>query len=167
VQFHDPRHFGTLKFVKGREQLNRKLATLGPDMLSGPPDEAGFRSALLKKPTRTVAEALMDQSVVSGVGNYVKCEALYAAGVSPHRTVESLTCLEHMHLRRAIIDVMEASYTSGGATIATYRQGDGAKGQAQSRFMVYGNKTDPSGNPVVREQTLDGRTTHWCPAIQA
>ena len=46
-----------MKFVKGREQLNRKLATLGPDMLNGPPDEAGFRSALLKKPTRTFSEA--------------------------------------------------------------------------------------------------------------
>ena len=167
VQFHDPRHFGTLKFVRGKEALDRKLATLGPDMLNAPPNEEPFREALLRKGHKTLAEVLMDQSVVSGVGNYVKAEALYLARLSPHRRPDELITAEISRLRRAIIDVMKASYESGGATFATYFQGDGRPGQATSRFVVYGNRTDPLGNPVVREETKDGRTTHWVPAVQS
>lgn len=166
VQFRDPRHFGTLKFVRGEEALKKKLATLGPDMLNDPPDAAAFRAALFRKPTLTIAEALMDQSVVSGVGNYVKAEALYAAGISPHRFVASLAAQEREALRDGIVKVMRDSYESGGATIATYRQGDGVEGKTQERFACYGRKSDPRGSPIVSEQTKDGRTTWWCPVVQ-
>lgn len=108
----------------------------------------------------------MDQSVISGVGNYVKAEALYLAELSPHRTVGSLTLAETDVLHQQIINVMKAAYNTGGATFSTYRNPDGSRGNAQQRFVVYGNKVDPLGNPVIKEETRDGRTTHWCPTIQ-
>lgn len=166
LYFNDSRHFGTLKFVKGDGALFKKLASLGPDMLNDPPTTQEFVDRLLKKPNKTLAEVLMDQSVISGVGNYVKAEALYLAELSPHRLVDSLLVAEMARLRQQIINVMKASYNTGGATLSTYRQVDGKKGAAQSRFVVYGNKTDPMGNPVIKEETLDGRTTHWVPAVQ-
>lgn len=168
INFRDPRHFGTVKFVhdpNGTKTL-KKLNSLGPDMLSDPPNEAKFRQALLRKHEKTLAEVLMDQSVVSGVGNYVKAESLYAAKLSPHRLVRDIATHEFESLRTAIIDVMQSSYKSGGATISTYRNPDGSKGEAQRRFVVYGNKTDLLGNEVIREETKDGRTTHWCPKVQ-
>ena len=166
--FRDPRHFGTLKFVHDPDDsvTKKKLATLGPDMLHNPPDERTFRVELLRKNQKTLAEALMDQSVVSGVGNYVKAEALYLAELSPHRVIRDLSTQEIERLRVQIINVMKASYNTGGATISTYRNVDGTKGGAQRRFAVYGNQTDPMGNPVVREETKDGRTTHWVPSVQ-
>lgn len=168
VYFNDARHFGTLKFVHDPtgELTQKKLATLGPDMLNDPPDTQAFCKALLRKADRTLAEVLMDQSVVSGVGNYVKAESLYAAALSPHRKVIDLDPLEMERLRKHIVLVMRAAYESGGATIATYRQADGAEGHAQRRFAVYGHAADPLGNPVTNEATLDGRTTWWSPAIQ-
>ena len=166
LNFDDPRHFGTLKFVNDPALTVKKLATLGPDMLNDPPDLAEFELRLGKRFSKTLAEALMDQSVVSGVGNYVKAEALYLAELSPHRTVSSLKAGERQRLRDQIITVMKASYATGGATISTYRNPDGKPGEAQRRFAVYGNKTDPMGNPVIREETKDGRTTHWVPSIQ-
>jgi formamidopyrimidine-DNA glycosylase len=166
VNFRDPRHFGTLKFVNNQKQMERKLASLGPDMLNDPPDTTKFRQALLRKHDRTLAEVLMDQSVVSGVGNYVKAESLYLAELSPHRLVRDLKTAEFEHLRQQIINVMRASYNNGGATIRSYVNVDGTKGGMTSRFAVYGNKTDPMGNPVVKEETADGRTTHWVPTIQ-
>ena len=169
LHFRDPRHFGTVKFVYDPDDVltKKKLSSLGPDMLKNPPDEQTFRAAIRTKANnKTLAEALMDQSVISGVGNYVKAEALYLAELSPHRTVSSLSGTDLEHLRQQIINVMGASYNSGGATISTYRNVDGSKGGAQRRFAVYGNSTDPMGNPVVKEETKDGRTTHWVPAIQ-
>jgi len=166
INFNDQRHFGTLKLVKGREALDKKLASLGPDMLNAPPDEQAFRVAMRRRNNKTLAEALMDQSVVSGVGNYIKAEALYLAELSPHREVSSLSGTDMEHLRKQIINVMRASYNNDGATIRSYLNVDGTKGGMKSRFLVYDNRTDPLGNPVVKEETKDGRTTHWVPAIQ-
>lgn len=166
INFNDPRHFGTVKLVKGRPALDKKLATLGPDMLNDPPTYEVFRDRLTRSHHVTLAEALMDQTCVSGVGNYIKAESLYLAELSPHRYTDTLTALEMARLREQVINVMRAAYATGGATISTYRNVDGSKGGMKSRFAVYGNKTDPFGNPVVKEETLDGRTTHWCPAIQ-
>lgn len=164
--FNDPRHFGTLKFVKGPEALSKKLASLGPDMLSNLPTAQEFTERLDRRADKTVVEALMDQSVVSGVGNYVKCESLFFAEISPHRVVDTLTARERERLRQQIMAVMQASYATNGATFSTYQNPDGSKGNASSRFVVYGNKTDPIGNPVIREETKDGRTTHWVKEIQ-
>lgn len=166
--FNDPRHFGTIKFVHDHtgEKTQAKLDSLGPDMLSSPPTPEQFKDRLLVKPNRTVAETVMDQRCVSGVGNYVKAESLYLAELSPHRIISSLSYDEIEQLRVQITNVMQASYNTGGATISTYRNVDGTKGGAQTRFAVYGNKVDPMGNPVTKEETKDGRTTWWVPSIQ-
>ena len=168
LNFRDPRHFGTLKFIHepGGEQTQKKLDGLGPDMLNDPPDVEQFKKRLARRAKKTLAEALMDQSVVSGVGNYIKAEALYLAELSPHRIVNETSDAELERLRQQITNVMRASYNTGGATFSTYRNPDGSRGSAQRRFVVYGNRTDPMGNPVVKEATLDGRTTHWVPAVQ-
>lgn len=166
LYFNDARHFGTLKFVDDESEHRRKLASLGPDMLSDPPNLAGFELRLAKRYGKTLAETLMDQSVVSGVGNYVKAEALYGARLSPHRRVSSLKATERESLRYHIIKVLQSSYKHGGATLYTYQNSDGTSGTAQRRFAVYGNRTDPLGHEVVSEETLDGRTTWWVPAMQ-
>ena len=168
LYFNDHRHFGTVKFLHEPDGVltQKKLDSLGPDMLSDPPDEQKFRVALNRRNQRTLAEVLMDQSVISGVGNYVKAEALYLSELSPHRVVCELSSIEIERLRTQIINVMKASYNNSGATFRTYRNPDGAEGGMQRRFVVYGNQTDPLGNPVVKEETKDGRTTHWVPAIQ-
>lgn len=166
--FNDPRHFGTLRFVhdpKG-DKTDAKRRSLGPDMLNDPPTHDFFAECIRFTPKRTLAEALMDQRCVSGVGNYVKAEALWLARLSPHRRCDGLDYDELARLCDAVTGVMLASYRSGGATISTYRNVDGEPGEAQRRFAVYGHTVDPLGNPVVREATKDGRTTWWSPAIQ-
>lgn len=166
LYFNDPRHFGTIKFVRGNDKLAKKLESLGPDMLNQPPDCDLFRQRLRQHNSKTLAEVLMNQSVVSGVGNYVKAEALYLAELSPHREVSSCNSADLEHLRRQIVNVMLASYNNNGATIRSYLNVDGTKGGMKTRFLVYGNQTDPLGNPVVKEETKDGRTTHWVPSVQ-
>lgn len=167
AHFSDPRHFGTVKFSFGNEALEAKLATLGPDMLSDPPYGVTFAEIIHRKPNRTIVEALMDQHTVSGVGNYIKCEALFAAGISPHRTCGSLSETSLAILRDAIVDVMQRSYAAQGSTIHTYKNVDGSDGGFSSQLRVYGKKSVSSSDPVIKELTKDGRTTHWVPSIQS
>ena len=166
VFYVDTRNFGTIKIVHGKSALISKLDTLGPDMLNENVTLHDFCEALDQKKHWTIAKALMNQSIVCGVGNYVKAEALYRAKISPHRTVGSLSSSELAKLNDSCQVVLRQAYNSNGATIMTYRDASGNAGSASLQFMVYGKKTDPAGSEVIREKTEDGRTTHWVPAVQ-
>ena len=109
----------------------------------------------------------MNQGVFAGVGNYLKCEALYRTRISPHRTVGDLKNFEISMLHRTLQDIMSASYRQGGASIRDYQRIDGGSGDFVFEFEVYGKKKDRDGNTVIRELTSDGRTTHWVPALQS
>ena len=166
VFFNDIRNFGTLKYVTSEKDLKNKLSTLGPDVLSSYVDTELFKSRLDKKPKWSIAKALMNQSVVSGIGNYLKAEILYAAKISPHRLCKDLTKKEIELIAEKSFEITNASYQSGGATILTYKDENNEKGLYSRRFMVYNHKTDPKGNKVIKETTEDKRSTYWVPEIQ-
>jgi len=165
VYFSDQRNFGTLKFTSGKQSLIKKLESLGPDMMHDVDDEVFYKS-LSKKKNWTLSKAVMDQSVIAGVGNYVKAEALWLSRLSPHRKIASLSDEDYARLKHSIHTVLRESFQNGGATLRTYKNFDGTVGQYSSRFAVYNQKTDPDGNEVIKEKTDDGRTTHWVPSVQ-
>jgi formamidopyrimidine-DNA glycosylase len=135
-------------------------------MLSENVSDELFSFCLRSERKKSVCEALMDQSVVCGVGNYVKAEALYRAGISPWRTVDTLSDQEISDLNAAAKQILRQAYADQGASIRDYRTPDGEQGSATLQFMAYGKQEDPSGKKIIREQTPDGRTTHWCPEVQ-
>lgn len=166
VFFVDSRNFGTFKFIRGRSNFLQKLNSLGPDMLSENVSLSTFQERLLKYSERTLPEVLMDQTVICGVGNYVKAEALWRARLSPHRTVSTLTESDMSNLCDSVKEVLRLAYRGRGASIRDYRDANGDEGEATLEFAVYGLKKDPMGNSIVREETLDGRVTHWSPGWQ-
>jgi len=166
VFYNDIRNFGTLKFVKGKESLIEKLSSLGPDLLSEKCSDKTFIERIRTKNKKTIVQVLMDQSVVSGVGNYIKADSLWLSRISPHRKVSEITDEELSFLNKNIRDVMIKSFESGGATIRSYKNFDGENGEYGSKFIVYNKKVDLDGNEVVNEQTKDGRTTWWSPERQ-
>jgi len=166
VYFNDARKCGTLKYVHGREALDDKLSTLGPDMLAEDVDADMFIKRMRKKNNRTITENLMDQTLVSGVGNYLKSECLYFAKISPHRTCAVISDHELTTLNETIKAVIRQSYKTGGATIYTFQNFEGEKGQYTSRFAVYNQKNDPQGREVKSFTSPEGRTTFWVPEVQ-
>jgi formamidopyrimidine-DNA glycosylase len=167
IYFVDPRHFGTIKFVKDEKQHIKKLASLGPDILVDPPMTPEiFAERVLLKPSRTISEALMDQRGISGVGNYLKAEALYRAKVSPRRVVSDMTSEEILSLWSEVVLAARESYADHGASIRTYKTVEGSAGHAQFHFRVYNQKTCPLGHNVLSEETLDKRTSWWCKTCQ-
>jgi len=166
VYYNDVRNFGTLKFIDDKKVLDKKLKSLGPDILTTTIDDKDYKKRFTSKPNKTIAECLMNQSVVSGVGNYLKAEILYCSKVSPHRKVKDISDTEWTSLHSNTITQSRRSYKFGGATIANYRQPNGKEGLYNRRFAVYNQKTDPAGLKVIKEQTADKRTTHWVPEVQ-
>ena len=165
VYFNDIRNFGTVKLINSRSLLDKKLNELGPDMLSGDvSDDVFIRS--IRRYNKTLAEVLMDQKIICGVGNYLKAECLYFSRLSPHRLTSTLSDAELKNLNSVIKKVIKTSYETGGATIYTFSSYDGDKGDYTKRFAVYNQTQDPLGHEVKRETTRDGRTTFWVPTIQ-
>lgn len=165
IYFNDIRNFGTLKFGQKNKDLEQKLGSLGPDMLSEDVSNDLFYHRLIKN-NRSLAEALMDQSTICGVGNYLKSECLYFSGLSPHRMTHELTKEETDNLNHIIKTVIRSSYKTGGATIYTFSGFEGQRGDYSRRFAIYNHTTDPEGREVKRETTRDGRTTFWIPEVQ-
>jgi formamidopyrimidine-DNA glycosylase len=166
VYFNDQRNFGTLKFVRGKFRLIEKLNSFGPDLLAEDIPDDVFIDRIRTRPNWQITKALMDQSIVAGVGNYIKADSLWLSGISPKRNVSSLSDIELSALNRSIAHIMRESYNSGGATIKTYKNFDGSTGEYGRKFLVYNQKTDPDGNEVIKEMTDDKRSTWWCPLTQ-
>jgi len=166
VYYNDTRNFGTLKFVEGKHLMIDKLKSFGPDMLTEDVSDDLFVERLNKKNKWTIAKAIMDQSVVAGVGNYVKADALWLARISPHRLVSSLSSVDFSNLNRSIQQVLRESYESGGATIRSYSGFDDEFGEYGRKFLVYSQDLDLDGNEVIKEETADGRSTWWVPHVQ-
>lgn len=165
-EFVDQRHFGCVHFYMNEEELKKKLSTIGPDFLNSKISESQFLELYKKKGRKNIVMALMDQSLVSGVGNYIKSEALYRARISPHRTVGDLSDEELSKLYEAIKKVTLSSYKHRGMSQENYVDLDGNEGEYVNYLQVYRQKTDPKGRKVVREETKDKRSTFWVPEVQ-
>jgi formamidopyrimidine-DNA glycosylase len=164
--FCDPRNFGTMHCDMSLSALNKKLSSLGLDLLKQEHSLASFKRQVQRRKSKTIVEALMDQSITAGVGNYVKCEALWRSRISPFRVVATLSDTELTLLMESIRAVLLAAYHAHGHTMSDFVDLDGEKGQYSFKLSVYGHAHDILGNPVRRDETPDGRTTYWVPEMQ-
>jgi formamidopyrimidine-DNA glycosylase len=164
VFFRDSRKFGKVLWLRAGEESER-LDRLGVDAL-------GVTGALLFEATRgkqaAIKSALLDQSLIAGVGNIYADEALFLAGVRPARRAGKVTRAECDALAAAIRRVLERSIETGGSSISDYVAPDGADGEYQSERRVYARKGEPCqecGTPI-RRGVIGQRGTHWCPRCQ-
>lgn len=141
-------------------------APLGIDPFSPLYNFNDFKIFIKLKPKRRLAEVLLDQNCISGIGNYLRAEILYKSKLSPWRAVESLSEQELKNLFSDIYTVMVESYQCGGATLATYKSLNGTVGTFVDKLKVYKKKKDPDGNDVVRELDKTKRAMWWVPAVQ-
>lgn len=152
--FKDQIHYGTLKYVHLNEAVE-KMISLGPDVtVDDPAFTYQYLTQLINKyPKWDTAKLLMDQSKISGIGNYLKAEILYDSKIAPHRLCSTLKDEEILAMYTSIINIPSAFYQSyiGGPNI---------------RLHVYNRKKDRLGYNVEKCKTKDGRTSHWVPDVQ-
>lgn len=142
--FHDPRRFGLVDLVPagGDPATHPRLAGLGPEPLD-PGFDGPTLLARLAGRRGPIKVALLDQSVVAGLGNIYVCEALFHAGLAPIRPAGGLSEVEGARLAAAIRAVLADAIAAGGTSLRDYRRTDGTLGSFQHRFAVYGRAGEP------------------------
>ena len=115
-----------------------------------------------------ICDALIEQKIFSGVGNYIRADAMYRAAIKPDRPVNDLSDDELERLRIATCNVIQESYKTEGYTIRDFKHVDGHPGCYIPD--IYGRETDDLGNIVLRERfetsKHKNRTVWWVPAVQ-
>lgn len=160
--YYDPRRFGY--FWVGRGDDLPGMLNIGPDpfQIRVP----AFRK-ILERSAAPVKSILLNQRLVSGLGNIYADESLFRAGIhplSPGRTLGDGA----RRLLGAIRAVLRDAIRRGGSTIRDYRAADGSRGRFQDNLRVYGRGGERCfrcGTPVERV-VAGGRSTHFCPSCQ-
>ncbi|MXX08070.1 MAG: DNA-formamidopyrimidine glycosylase [Synechococcus sp. SB0667_bin_8] len=170
LRFVDTRSFGRMWWVPpgtAASQVITGLQRLGPE-----PFAAAFDGAYLEKrlrgSRRPIKTALLDQSVVAGVGNIYADECLFLAGIPPHVASNSLSQGQLHRLCGQLVRVLARSIQQGGTSFRDFRDLQGVNGNYGQQAWVYGRPDAPCrrcGAPIQR-QVLGGRSSHWCPHCQ-
>ena len=170
VVYRDPRRFGLVTFCKtGDLPQHRLLAHLGAEPLSNSFNGPGLKAALAGKSVN-IKQALLDQKVVSGLGNIYVSEALYRAGIHPMRKAGSISLPRVEDLSQRIRSVLTEALKSGGSSLKDYVNVDGELGYFQHSFDVYDRTGDACRTPkcpgTIRRIVQGARSTFYCPRCQ-
>ncbi|MBO6947544.1 MAG: bifunctional DNA-formamidopyrimidine glycosylase/DNA-(apurinic or apyrimidinic site) lyase [Rhodospirillales bacterium] len=170
IRYNDPRRFGILDlFPEDQLTTHKLLASLGPEPLSNAFDGKTLAENLGDKRS-AIKVAILDQRVVSGVGNIYASEALYRAGISPKRTARTVKGGRADKLAAAIRDVLNDAINAGGSSLRDHRQTSGELGYFQHSFKVYGRGGEICSNEgcgqTIRHFVQGGRSTFYCAKCQ-
>jgi formamidopyrimidine-DNA glycosylase len=168
VRFVDQRMFGGLSISPGGADLPSEIAHIARDPLDPTFDEAGFAAALRKRRTG-IKRALLDQTLVSGVGNIYADEALWASRLHYARPTETLRRGEVQRLLAEAQHVMASALAQGGTSFdALYVNVNGESGYFERSLAVYGRAGEPCrrcGTPIRRDAFMN-RSSYTCPRCQ-
>ena len=170
LRFVDTRSFGQMWWIPPGtpvEAVMTGLSRLGPEPFSADFNSSYLRQTL-KKSARPIKTALLDQSLVAGVGNIYADESLFTAGISPHNPANQLTKAQREALVLALVEVLQASIGAGGTTFSDFRDLTGTNGNYGGMAWVYrrGGQACRRCGTTIRRDRLAGRSTHWCPVCQ-
>jgi formamidopyrimidine-DNA glycosylase len=163
LRFVDPRRFGRLEF-----------RDLGRDEGFGAPGAEPLRIesdafvALFRGRRLAIKAALLNQTLLAGVGNIYADESLFRAGLRPRRNAGRLTRAELERLRLALREVLQHAIRLGGSSVSDYVDAEGVRGFFQLEHCVYQRTGEPCRvcGTVIKRIIVGGRSTHYCPQCQ-
>jgi formamidopyrimidine-DNA glycosylase len=166
LRFRDPRRFGSLHWAIDPEK-HKLLRTLGPEPLGD-----AFSGEYLWKKSRgrrvNIKQFIMNANIIVGVGNIYASEALFQAGINPHRAAGRIALRRYDTLVTAIRDVLQAAIKAGGTTLRDFYGGDGEPGYFQQELAVYGRDDEPCRKckRPISVVVLGQRSTYYCKNCQ-
>ncbi|HEX9515172.1 MAG TPA: bifunctional DNA-formamidopyrimidine glycosylase/DNA-(apurinic or apyrimidinic site) lyase [Streptosporangiaceae bacterium] len=168
LRFVDQRTFGHLCFSPGGAELPAAIAHIAPDPLELAFDDELFAAKVRKRRTG-IKRALLDQALISGVGNIYADEALWRASLHWARGTDALRRADVMRLLGAVRAVFAEAIHAGGTSFdSLYVQVNGQSGYFDRSLAVYGRAGEPCprcGVPVLREKFMN-RSSFRCPRCQ-
>ncbi|SCE65417.1 bifunctional DNA-formamidopyrimidine glycosylase/DNA-(apurinic or apyrimidinic site) lyase [Micromonospora mirobrigensis] len=168
LRFVDQRTFGGLSVSEGGAELPDEIAHIARDPMDPEFSDAGFVAGLRRRRTE-VKRALLDQTLISGVGNIYADEALWRAKLHGARPTDALTAPAASRLLGHVRDVLGEAITSGGTSFdALYVNVNGESGYFDRSLNAYGREGEPCrrcGAPIRREAFMN-RSSFSCPRCQ-
>jgi formamidopyrimidine-DNA glycosylase len=159
LRFVDARRFGRLSVrAEGYGGPGAEPLTIGEEEFVG----------LFKGRKIAIKAALLNQSLLHGVGNIYADESLFRAGIRPRRQAGKLTRKELLRLREELVTVLRHAIQLGGSSVSDYVDADGVRGFFQLEHKVYGRAGESCrdcGNGL-KKIVVGGRTTVYCPGCQ-
>ena len=165
VRFVDPRRFGRLAVVGARPSAAGRFQAPGEEPLES---QAARFIELFRGRKTPIKSALLNQKLLSGVGNIYADESLFRAGIRPRRRAASLTGDQLRKLHAAVQEVLREAIELGGSSVSDYVNADGEEGFFQLQHRVYGREGEPClvcGTPIKRV-VIAGRSSHYCSHCQ-
>jgi len=159
LRFVDPRRFGRLAVVRhGFQAPGSEPLEVGVESFAG----------LFHQRKTPIKSALLNQSLLSGIGNIYADESLFRAGVRPRRRAASLTRAELQRLYVAVQEVLSEAIAAGGSSVSDYVDSNGDAGFFQFQHRVYGREGEPClvCRTPIKRIVIAGRSAHYCPKCQ-
>ena len=170
LRFVDQRTFGQMWYVPAETEVSSTvigLKLLGPEPFS---DEftTEYLARKLHRRARPIKTALLDQSLIAGLGNIYADETLFLSGVMPTTLCADLTAEQIGRIHTAIIQVLQKAIASGGTTFSNFLNVQGVNGNYGGVAWVYNRAGRPcrTCSTTIERIKLAGRSTHFCPACQ-
>ncbi|BDX04533.1 bifunctional DNA-formamidopyrimidine glycosylase/DNA-(apurinic or apyrimidinic site) lyase [Planctobacterium marinum] len=167
LRYSDPRRFGCILWLDTPPIENKLLSHLGPEPLS-----EEFDGDYLWQKSRgksiAVKQFVMDQKVVTGIGNIYATEALFTAGIHPNKAAGKVSKAKYALFVADAKRILERSITQGGTTLRDFVGGDGKPGYFAQQLLVYGRKGEPCPNcaTTLKEIRLSNRSSVYCSQCQ-
>ena len=170
IRYNDPRRFGFVDVVS-LDKLSKypSLAFLGPEPLGNEFNAPSLRQKIIKKQS-PIKSVLLDQSIITGLGNIYVCEALHRAGISPRRKARNISKRKFENLVIAIQVVLKDAIKAGGSSLKDHVQTTGEMGYFQHQFQVYNRVGQqcfrPKCDGTISRIVQSARSTFYCARCQ-
>lgn len=169
LYFNDQRKFGWMKLLPTFEVPNIDfMKKVGPEPLEADFTSEEFAARFTRRAKTSIKAALLDQSVIAGVGNIYADESLWGAKIHPKRLVNSITPTEFAVLYKELRAVMNLAIEKGGSTDKNYVNAEGKRGSYMDFARVFrreGQACPRCGTTIIKFKSA-GRGTHICPGCQ-
>lgn len=167
--FNDQRKFGWVKLYPTVEVPNIDfMQKVGPEPLGDDFSPADFAGRLQRRKNTNIKVALLDQTVIAGVGNIYADESLWGAKIHPSTLVKNLSKAQMTKLYQELRYVLALAIEKGGSSNHTYVNAEGKKGSYMSFARVFRreNQACPRCGTIIVKTRVAGRGTHTCPKCQ-
>ncbi len=176
IALSDLRKFAKVELWKAEDLLKSQgINSLGIDALDKKLTLRKFKEIIrFKKGTprqaqgRKIKQVLMDQSVITGIGNIYSDEILFLAKINPLRTISTLSDEELESIYTNLKNILKKAIVLGGTSVSDYRIPTGERGEYGTMLKVYRkeNKSCPVCGGSIKRIKIGGRSAHFCPICQ-
>tara|TARA_B100001079_G_scaffold264665_1_gene269359 strand:+ start:1860 stop:2711 length:852 start_codon:yes stop_codon:yes gene_type:complete len=175
IVYNDPRRFGYIDLTNQDPETHKFLSSLGPEPLSNYFNADNLAETLLNK-NKPIKNTLLDQNIVSGLGNIYVCEALFRSKINPKKNCSKLVTSKGKPRKNLILlvkkinEVIKEAIEAGGSSLRDFSNTSGKMGYFQSSFNVYNRENEKclldSCDGVVKRIIQSGRSTFFCSRCQ-